>query len=663
MRPIQDVKYTLAALADNDSFWGVFWVDIGSPSLATSGFIAIAKVLGSSVENISDALQVLTNTKKNWLLILDNADDPNFDYQRYLPSGPHGAVIITSRVSNCSHYSTVGSEALTGLDTQHSTHLLLKAAEIPEESWPSHDRQAKEVATLLGSHTLALIQAGAYIARGPGRLDQYPEVYQRQRKRLLEYRPVQARSRYGDVYATFEASANVLEQSEKEAAKDAVQLLEILSMLHHNFLPIQIFEDAWNGSSQVLHTDDTEPILIESLRPWHVYQMPNFMEVEGLEWDAYRFDEASSMLVSLSLVIRNSSAGVQGLSMHPLTHAWARDRQESDQQGQAWIATGSILSLSSFNENKWWDYERYLQPHVQSYLDINARASFLLKFVPTVTPILLKCGRILLRMREDSRLDGLLIDVFALLKIDPTIPSEEFLDLYNLKARSLGRLGEHAKAVKLLGQIVEIHKATLEENHPNLLTSQHYLARAYKRDGQIRQAVKLLEQIFEIEKITLKETHPNRLASQYELALAYLKNEQVSQAIELLEHVVKIQEITLLETHFDRLISQHELAKAYLKNEQVSQAIELLEHVVKIREITLLETHSDRLISQHTLATAYLDNGQASQAIELLEHVIEIRERTLAEDHPDRVGSQRALARAYEANEQVGQNVGLQVDN
>ncbi len=192
----------------------MFWVDVSQATTAESDFITIAKLLGQPVESLCDALRVLASAKQSWLLILDNADDPNFDYQAYFPSGTHGAVLITSRVSQCRRYSPEQFEELEGLEDKDSKALLLKAADIPEEVWPSYNDHAQQVVQLLGSHTLALIQAGAYIAEGHCQLHQYLNVYQRQRKRLSEFRPEQAKSRYCDVYATFEASAEVLEQSE-----------------------------------------------------------------------------------------------------------------------------------------------------------------------------------------------------------------------------------------------------------------------------------------------------------------------------------------------------------------------------------------------------------------------------------------------------------------
>lgn len=116
-------------------YWGVFWIDVDEVSAAEKAFIAVADTLGTAADNLADARQALANTQKTWLLILDNADDPDFDYQVYFPSGTHSAIVMTSRVAECASYGTVGSGVLEGLDSKHSVQLLLKAAELPEESW------------------------------------------------------------------------------------------------------------------------------------------------------------------------------------------------------------------------------------------------------------------------------------------------------------------------------------------------------------------------------------------------------------------------------------------------------------------------------------------------------------------------------------------------
>ncbi len=98
------------------------------------------------------------------------------------------------------------------------------------------------VASLLQSHPLALIQAAAYVSRGHCTLAEYPRVFAQQRQRLLAFRPAQGQSRYRDVYATFEASAGILQSAHTEAAADALQLLPVLATSEPSRLPLPLFE-------------------------------------------------------------------------------------------------------------------------------------------------------------------------------------------------------------------------------------------------------------------------------------------------------------------------------------------------------------------------------------------------------------------------------------
>ena len=162
---------------------------VSSLSIAKSSFTSVARLLGSSADTIDDVLQLMSNLKTSWLLILDNADDPDVDYQGYFPSGERGTIIMTSRVANCSRYETIGSETLTGLDQKECVELLLKAAEIPTAEWPSYSRVAGYVVNDLSFHTLAIIQAGAYIARGHSSIEGVPNKLRQQHARVLQFSP------------------------------------------------------------------------------------------------------------------------------------------------------------------------------------------------------------------------------------------------------------------------------------------------------------------------------------------------------------------------------------------------------------------------------------------------------------------------------------------
>ncbi|KAI1089379.1 P-loop containing nucleoside triphosphate hydrolase protein [Rostrohypoxylon terebratum] len=235
-----------------ERFWGVFWVDVSSNSTAKSGFFGIAKMIGSTETGIDETRHLLSNIdpKHPWLLVLDNADDPQVDYRQYCPSGTRGTVLITSRNPECQNFETVGCEDIGSLDKEDCINLLLKAAGLTAQS-PNIRSDAEKVTEILGSHTLAILQASAYIGQGACDLREYPGVFQRQSKRLLRFNLTQDQSRYNNIYMALEASAEILESEKTERAQDSLRLLQALSPLHYESVPLDLFEGAYNGAQFV----------------------------------------------------------------------------------------------------------------------------------------------------------------------------------------------------------------------------------------------------------------------------------------------------------------------------------------------------------------------------------------------------------------------------
>ena len=645
------------------SFWGVFWVDVSTTSSAENTFINIASKLNISAQSLKEALQGLANIKHLWLLVLDNADDPDVDYQCYFPAGPSGVVILTSRNTECHQHANTRHLELEGLPKVDARKLLLCAAKVPQEEQHIFQDDAQSIAVLLGLHPLALILAGAYISRGHCTLAGYSRVYYRQRDRLLKFRPAQAQSRYGDVYTTFEASAEALQAQafQKEAAKDALRLLPVLGICTANRIPLlPLIEAGWKGAQSIKssnsNNDDSDSLRLTS---WHVSQLPVFQEATTDVWDSFRLTEAVWLLKAFSLVSTDTYDGFLSLSMHPLTNAWARDRLDRTAQHNAWLTTGCLVAISGTDQLLWRKHGRQLQPHLEALTLWDISKVSMSQPLTKITAIVTQCGWLLYRMRADTKLLTLVSGLMKHLTLNPLIVNAEWLPVYDLSSRNLVDCGHTRKAISLLGQVVQIREQTLAEDHPDRLASQHELAGAYQANGQVKEAVSLLEQVVQIKEQTLAEDHPSRLASQHELAGAYQANGHVKEAVSLLEQVVQIKEQTLAEDHPSRLASQHELAGAYRANGQVKEAVSLLEQVVQIKEQTLAEDHPSRLASQHALAGTYQANGQVKEAVSLLEQVVQIREQTLAEDHPSRLASQHELAGAYQANGQVKEAVSL----
>jgi hypothetical protein len=397
-------------------------------------------------------------------MVLDNADDPAVDYQNYFPDTTLGVVLLTSRNDECQQHATATSIALEGLSIKEAEDLLLNAARVPRGQHDVHTEDAATVAGLLQSHTLALIQAGAYVSRGHCTLAEYPGIFAQQRQRLLRFRPTQGQSRYCDVYATFEASADKLQTSHTEAAADALQLLPVLATCGSNRLPVPLFEAGWKAAQWISpSTGDSHDTT--RLTPWHVARLLPLMQPDAKAWDSFRLIEAVGLLKALSLVSTDTSDGFLSVSIHPLIHAWARDRQELTEQHDSWITTGCIVAMSLYDEGLWRQHGRQLQPHVQALTVWDVGKMFGSEPLIMIACILIKSGRLLHLLRDDARLFVLVHNLMTHLGLDRHTVDRRWLEAYELTGRNLVYYGKPNKAVSLLEQVVKIQEQTLAEDH------------------------------------------------------------------------------------------------------------------------------------------------------------------------------------------------------
>ena len=536
-------------------FWAIFWVDVSTAHLAETAFLDIASRLHIPAQTWEDGRQGLANLKEPWLLVLDNADDPHIDYQQYFPAGPSGVVMLTSRNTECQLYATAKGIDLEGLSVAEARELLLRAARVPRDQQQTLEDDAHAVALLLRSHPLALIQAGSYVSRGHCTVKDYPKVYERQRKRLLAFQPSQARSRYGDVFTTFEASAEILQLLKTESASDALQLLPVLASCGPSRLPLPLFEAAWKGSQTISPNEVGEDDLI-SLTPWHVSHLPPLMQAGADMWDSSRLVEAIHLLKAFSLVTTDTNEGFLSISMHPLIHGWARDRLSPKPQHECWVTTGCLVAISSNDTTLWRKHGRQLQPHLQTVVSWDMSRMFVCEPPIMITRILMNCGWLLDRMRDDAKVFILMDHLFTHFGLDRSTADPRWLAVYDLTAQNLQNYGNVKEAMSLLEQVVKIQEQTLAEDHPDRLASQHALAGAYEANGQVKEAVSLLEQVVKIREQTLAEDHPSRLASQHQLAIFYWELGHHNASVHMMQQVVEIRQRALDEHHPRRKASE-----------------------------------------------------------------------------------------------------------
>lgn len=568
---------------------------------------------------------------------------------------------MTSRNPQCGRvYQTVGWEDIGNLNRNDSVELLLKALGSPPPHNPQSEQyyEATIVVEAVGFHTLATIQAGAYISGGYCTLVEYPSLLRQNTRRLMEFHEIQQQPRYHNAYATLEVSIQILEncgrtEGESEKSNDALELLHLLSALHNEDMPLDVLQAAWKGARKVLSQPNPEDESILYMNIWHGSMLPEFLRSSQADiWDPFRQYQAVNRLKSLALIRGDSVTNKATISMHPLAHTWAKARQTPEQRKRAVWTALCVVALAKYEAKGEWRpwkarFSSHLLPLVQAgclFTGHEAQSEHILQACHQIAWLFDD-----LHLEQDG--EQFLKELFNCLRVKAHEPQADLLPLHRVFACFISIQGRTKDGVQILEKTVETFNTMSTSDPGERFWSLYDLAVAYRRDKQTTKAIAIMQKVLQEDYFSQLAEY-SRLNAKQELGSAYLDGSQSNKATELLEQVVSMGD-QFTDTDQNRLRWQHELGRAYLAENRTPEAIKVLEHVVQIQDTTLDETNPARLASQLELAVAYRRAGEDAKAVELLQRVVSA---TLNESHPGRLESQRTLALAYLKSGQLPPN-------
>ncbi|QRV77417.1 kinesin light chain [Ceratobasidium sp. AG-Ba] len=638
-----------------------------------AGF-ANEKNIGGSHDS---ALKWLGNQREKWLMIIDNADDPDVDIRRYFPTGDHGSILVTTRIKQHAALSR-GDDSdhqVASMKQDEAMGLLLKAAKLKETGLPVAECQAaRRLLEDVGYLALAVVQAGAYVFSSGCTIADYYELFLQHHKTALEQStrlPVNTNDYKHSVYTTWHMSY-------KQLGKSARQLLHFAAFMHHTNITEAIFRRAATN----LETYEPEIPATQSEQEIRAYVSEFLGRFSSSDsWNSSGFRETMTELQSYSLI--NYDRVSREYTLHVLVHDWASTVMEHP-QGIAIEHTALVLAVSiDFDDTMdSLEYKRMVETHVNSLLrrqkTPSANNAHMFGEVyfrngnwkrgERMERIALDGKRQALgeedtstltsmnnlaftyqnqgKYREAVALQEQLVDIRK--RVSGHEHRETLIAMSNL-ASTYYDLGRYTDAQPLQLHILDTHKRVYGHEDPDTLDSMHQLAVTYKAQGRYDEAQALLVQVVDARKRVKGDEHPRTLASMNQLASTYYFQGRYDEAESMQVHVLEVTKRRQGDEHPSTLSTMSDLAATYYARGRYGEAEELEVKVLDAMKRAYGEDHPETLTSMHNLALTYREQGRYELAEELGKIVIDGEESALGASHPSRLMSMRNLLGTYKA--------------
>ena len=307
-------------------FSDILWIDASSDMTIELGLKQIAQDINApnKAKESSESVLKWIAKRNNWLMVYDGADGHYQIFEKFLPPGGGGNILITSRNGGLKRIS-LKSQKVVNMTEEEATSLLLKSAAL--DGMSDHNSLVRKLVSELGGIPLALDQAGAYMLTTECGIADYLELYARHKDALMSNPEFKGASNYDrTTYGTWDIAIQNIEKmatidagQKTIAAQSAIQILRIFAFLDHANIPLELFK---NAAENYMRRDvDEEADCNHPLSIRLLDHQTLFLSNEGV-WEKMKFLAGIHVLLSFSLI----DAQNQLCSMHLLVHAWTRHK-------------------------------------------------------------------------------------------------------------------------------------------------------------------------------------------------------------------------------------------------------------------------------------------------------------------------------------------------
>ncbi|MFD4143260.1 FxSxx-COOH system tetratricopeptide repeat protein [Streptomyces sp. NPDC058572] len=487
------LEYVHRFMADYDLVW---WISAEQPDDVVAGLAELAVRLGAQggddmAAASQEAIDLLRRgvPSPRWLLVFDNADDPE-QLKQYFPAGGPGHVLVTSRNQTWSQYG----DALpvdVFLREESIEHIQRRARGLSVED-------ADQVATAVGDLPLAVEQAAAWIAETATPVAAYLEQLREQATSVLALN--QPAGYPEPVAATWNVSIEQLQ----ERSPAAVRLLQLCAF----FAPEPI-------SANLLYSKE----MIDELKPYDA-SLQEKLVLGRVIREIGRFALAKVDQVSNSIQV------------HRLVQAVIRAQLGEQEQMDARHAVHRILAGARPDDDEpidnpeTWPRFATIWPHLGP-----SEARYCKE--PETRRLLIDRVRYLWKRGDWNTASVLANDLREAWRDMLGNDDLQYLYLRFHLSNILRSQGRYVEAKELDEETLERQRRVLGETHPHTYMTTSGLATDLGALGEYGTAMELATRAHEGFSQIFHESHPRTLAAANNLALNLRMVGRYAEALEL----------------------------------------------------------------------------------------------------------------------------------
>jgi tetratricopeptide (TPR) repeat protein len=248
-----------------NDYQAVLWAQAETRQSLNVDLVAIAGLLNLPEKNMQDQNVVVEAVKywlkqhREWLLILDNADDLEI-VSAFVPSAFGGHILLTTRAQAMGRLAH--RIKMEKMEPEEGALFLLRRAGILEENdeldkaSAAERMQAKDISQAMDGLPLALDQAGAYMEETSCSLDGYLDLYQKHGMALRKRRGGLVADHPEPVATTWSLSFEKVEQANRAAA----ELLRLCAFLAPDAIPEEIITKGASDLGPILQPVAAHPL-------------------------------------------------------------------------------------------------------------------------------------------------------------------------------------------------------------------------------------------------------------------------------------------------------------------------------------------------------------------------------------------------------------------